>query len=72
MAGTCPEAPIGGPHPKPKVGAGITAALAQALAAPLEPPGPCLSWVTAMDPDLGTATTVNMEILHVGEAEELI
>ena len=71
MAGTCPEAPVGGPHPEPKASAGITAALAQPPAAPLEPPGSCLSWVTVMDPDLGTSTAVSMEILHDGEAEEL-
>ena len=71
MAGTLPEAPIGGPHPERNASAGITAALAQARAAPLEPPGPCLSWATATDPDLGTATTVSMQILHDGEAEEL-
>ncbi len=58
-AGTCPEAPIGGPHPEPHASAGITAALAQGPAAPLEPPGPCLSWVTVTEPDLGTATTVS-------------
>ena len=52
------------------------AALAQATAAPLEPlfappsppPGFCLSWVTATDPDpFGIATTVSMHILHDGE-----
>ena len=72
MAGTCPEAPVGGPHPEPKASAGITAALAQALAAPLKPPGSCLSWVTVTDPDLGTATTVSTQILHDGEAEEFL
>ena len=72
MAGTCPEAPIGGPHPEPKASAGIAAALAQAPAAPLEPPGPCLSWVTVTDPDLGTATAVSMQILHDGGAEEFL
>ena len=71
MAGTCPEAPIGGPHPEPKASVGITVALAQARAAPLKPPGFRLSWVTVTEPDLGTATTVSMHILHDGEAEEL-
>jgi hypothetical protein len=68
MAGTCPEAPVGGPHPEPKASAGITAALAQALAAPLKPPGSCLSWVMVTDPQpFGTGTTVSMHILHVSE-----
>ena len=75
-----------GSHPEPKASAGITAALAQAPAAPLEPflapppplPRPCLSWVTVTDLDpFGTATTVNDgEIVGIlgttrSQAEEL-